>query len=150
MKKASMHFSSVTVLIMALLLVFTACGSPSFSTGGGSTVTVRLGYFPNITHAVALVSVQQGTFQKAFGPNVKLQTKIFNAGPLLIEALLAGDIDISYVGPNPAVNGYVKSHGDALRIIAGASSGGALFIVRPDSNIHSPSDLKGKTFATPH
>jgi NitT/TauT family transport system substrate-binding protein len=112
-------------------------------------VTVRLGYFPNLTHAVALVGVARGTFQKALGSNVTLQTKIFNAGPAEIEALFANEIDIGYVGPAPAINGYVKSNGQALRIIAGAASGGALFIVRPQSNIKSANDLAGKKIADP-
>jgi len=93
--------------------------------------------------------VERGTFQNALGTHVKLEPKIFNAGPAEIEALFANEIDIGYVGPNPAINGYVKSHGEALRIIAGASSGGALFIVRPGANIKSPQDLGGKKIATP-
>ena len=131
-------------------LTFAACGgSTSPSSGGSPSVTVRLGYFPNLTHAVALVGVARGTFQKALGSNVTLQTKIFNAGPAEIEALFANEIDIGYVGPAPAINGYVKSNGQALRIIAGAASGGALFIVRPQSNIKSASDLAGKKIADP-
>ncbi len=110
---------------------------------------VRLAYFPNLTHAVALVGVQRGTFKDALGPNVALETKTFNAGPALIEALFAGEVDIGYVGPNPAINGYVKSKGDALRIIAGASSGGALFVVRPEASIKTAKDLDGKKLASP-
>jgi NitT/TauT family transport system substrate-binding protein len=98
---------------------------------------------------VALVGVARGTFQQALGSNVSLQTKIFNAGPAEIEALFAHEIDIGYVGPSPAINGYVKSNGQALRIIAGAASGGALFIVRPQSNIKNASDLAGKKIADP-
>jgi NitT/TauT family transport system substrate-binding protein len=128
-----------------LVLTLVACGSGSNS----GPVTVRLGYFPNLTHAVALVGVARGTFKAALGPNVNLETKTFNAGPALIEALFANAIDIGYAGPNPAINGYVKSKGAALRIIAGASSGGVLFIVRPAANIKSAKDLAGKKFATP-
>jgi NitT/TauT family transport system substrate-binding protein len=130
-----------------------ACGSTNSgntgSTSGNTPTTVHLGYFPNITHAIALVGVARGTFQQALGSDKLDASKTFNAGPALIEALLAGDIDIGYVGPNPAINGYVKSHGEALRIIAGASSGGALFIVRPGASIQSPQDLNGKKLATP-
>ncbi|NTU85125.1 MAG: ABC transporter substrate-binding protein, partial [Chloroflexales bacterium] len=106
--------------------------------------TVRLAYFPNLTHAVALVGAAKGTFQEALGPTVTLDVKTFNAGPALIEALFAGEVDIGYIGPNPAINGYVKSNGEALRIIAGATSGGAAFIVRPEANIKAPEDLAGK------
>jgi NitT/TauT family transport system substrate-binding protein len=147
MKKLFAHGWRLTVLSLLLTLAFVACGSQSSSNSG--PVTLNLGYFPNLTHAVALAGVERGTFQKVLGSNVKLQTKTFNAGPAEIEALFAGDIDIGYVGPNPAINGYVKSHGQALRIIAGAASGGALFVVRSDEHIQSPSDLAHKKFASP-
>jgi NitT/TauT family transport system substrate-binding protein len=135
--------------VLAFALV--ACGNNAIQSinSSGTAVTIRLGYFPNITHAVALVGVARGTFAHELGSKVTLNTKIFNAGPALIEALFAGNIDIGYVGPNPAINGYVHSHGAALRIIAGASSGGALFIVRPAANIKTVSDLNGKKIATP-
>src|SRR5213082_960642 len=147
MKKLFAHGWRITVLSLMLALAFVACGSQSSSNSG--PVTLNLGYFPNLTHAVALVGVERGTFQKVLGSNVKLKTKTFNAGPAEIEALFAGDIDIGYVGPNPAINGYVKSHGEALRIIAGAASGGALFVVRPGANIKTAADLAGKKIATP-
>ncbi len=111
--------------------------------------TLRLGYFPNLTHAPALVGTSEGFFQKALGDNVKIDLKTFNAGPSLIEALFAGEIDIGYIGPNPAINGYVKSGGKALKIIAGSSSGGALFIVRNDAGINDSKDLQGKKLAAP-
>src|SRR5207253_9467270 len=94
------------------------------------------------------VGVQRGALT-SLGNNVTVDTKTFNAGPALIEALLAGDIDIGYVGPSPAINGYVKSHGEALRIIAGAASGGASFVVRPGAHITTAADLAGKKIATP-
>jgi NitT/TauT family transport system substrate-binding protein len=150
MKSLTLRNFHVVVLLALLTLTLAACGSTtSPSNGGSSSVTVRLGYFPNLTHAVALVGVAHGTFQKALGSNVTLQTKIFNAGPAEIEALFANEIDIGYVGPAPAINGYVKSNGQALHIIAGAASGGALFIVRPQSNIRSANDLAGKKIADP-
>src|SRR6185295_18599696 len=105
--------------------------------------TVHLAYFPNVTHATALVGTARGTFAEAVAPN-RLDVKTFTAGPALIEALFAGEVDIGYVGHNPAINGYVKSKGEALRIVAGASSGGALFVVRPEAKIESPKDLAGK------
>lgn len=137
-------------VIMLLSVIITACGSNT-SSGSGSSgpITVHLGYFPNLTHAVALVGVARKTFQQDFGSTVTLKTTTFNAGPSLIEALLAGSIDIGYVGPSPAINGYVKSKGAALRIIAGASSGGVLFVVRPGANIKTPQDLNGKKLADP-
>lgn len=149
MKAALAHSLRIVALFALFVLALAGCGSQSSSSGSNQSVTLHLGYFPNLTHAVALVGVERRIFQKALGSNVKLQAQTFNAGPALIEALFAGDIDIGYVGPNPAINGYVKSHGAALRIIAGAASGGALFIVRPDAGIQSPRDLTHKKFATP-
>lgn len=134
------------VLLSSALI---GCNSPVFNGSKGQGMVVRLGYFPNLTHAVALVGVARGTFARALGKQVSLETRTFNAGPALIEALFANEIDIGYVGPNPAINGYVKSQGAALRIIAGASSGGARFIVRPGAQIHGPQDLANKTLATP-
>ncbi|HEV7237182.1 MAG TPA: ABC transporter substrate-binding protein [Ktedonobacteraceae bacterium] len=148
MKKRMLQTLSTGVLTLLLAFAFGACSSTSTS-NNSSAVTVHLGYFPNITHAVALVGVERGTFKNALGPNVNLQTTTFSAGPALIEALFANQIDIGYVGPNPAINGYVKSHGAALRIIAGASSGGALFVVRPGANIKTAADLANKKLATP-
>lgn len=110
---------------------------------------VRLAYFPNLTHAPALVGVARGTFAQAVGTDAALDVKTFSAGPALIEALFAGEVDVGYVGPSPAVNGFVKSRGEALRIVAGASSGGALFVVRAESGIAKPADLAGKKLATP-
>src|SRR5713226_2002110 len=152
MEKYSPHRLRIMTFLMLLAFVLAACGNSSASSstsGGNGHITVHLGYFPNITHAVALVGVERGTFQQVFGPNVTVDTKTFNAGPSLIEALFANDIDIGYVGPNPAINGYVKSKGAALRIIAGAASGGAEFVVRSGANIKSDKDLAGKKFATP-
>ena len=109
---------------------------------------VRIGYFPNINHAQAVIGLGNGNFQKALD-DVKVETKIFNAGPSAIEALFANQIDVTFVGPNPAINGYIKSDGEALRIIAGAASGGAVFVVRNDAEINSVDDFAGKKFASP-
>lgn len=112
-------------------------------------VTVRVGAFPNITHAQPMVGKANGAFEKALGPNVKLEWKTFNAGPAAIEALFAGAIDMTYIGPNPTISGYVRSNGEALRVIAGASSGGAALVVRNDAGIQNPSDFHGKKIASP-
>ena len=120
------------------------------SQGSTNTVkTLRIGYFPNINHAQAVIGLGNGDFQKALGKNVSVQTFVFNAGPSAIEALLAKKLDVAYVGPNPAINGYVVSGGKDLKIISGASSAGAVFVVRNDSGITSPKDFAGKKFASP-
>ena len=111
--------------------------------------TVRTGYFPNITHAQALVGRANGAFEHALGNNAKVEWKTFNAGPSAIEALFAGAVDLVYVGPNPAINGYIRSQGAALRIVAGAASGGTALVVRTAANIHQASDFHGKKVASP-
>jgi len=115
----------------------------------GTANTIRVGAFPNVTHAQAMVGKANGWFEKAMGPQVKVQWTSFNAGPSAIEALFAGAIDMTYVGPNPAINGYVRSNGEALRVVAGAASGGASLIVRNDSGIQKPEDFHGKRVASP-
>ncbi|HJU33663.1 MAG TPA: ABC transporter substrate-binding protein, partial [Nitrososphaera sp.] len=97
----------------------------------------------------AVIGLGRGDFQRALGDNVQVTTQIFNAGPSAMEALFANQIDVTYIGPGPAINGYVRSSGEALRIISGAASGGAVFVVRNDSGINSPQDLASKKFATP-
>jgi NitT/TauT family transport system substrate-binding protein len=120
------------------------------SVGGSNEIKIlRIGYFPNINHAQAVIGLGNGDFQKALGNNITVQPFLFNAGPSAIEALTAKRIDVTYVGPNPAINGYEVSDGKDLRIIAGATSGGAVFVVRNDSGIKSPKDFAGKTFASP-
>jgi NitT/TauT family transport system substrate-binding protein len=112
-------------------------------------ITVRVGAYPNITHAQPMVGKANGAFQAAMGPQVNIDWKTFNAGPSVIEALFSGAIDVAYVGPNPTISGYVRSNGEALRVIAGATSGGAALIVRSDSGIQKPEDFHGKKIASP-
>ena len=114
-----------------------------------SSQILRIGYFPNINHAQAVIGLGNGTFQKALGDNVEVKTTIFNAGPSAMEALFAKQVDVTYVGPNPAINAYVVSQGKDVRIISGASSGGAVFVVRNDSGIQSTKDFANKKFASP-
>jgi len=129
----------------ALLLVVVVV---SVTASFGQNV-VRIGAFPNITHPQAMVGKNEGWFEKALGNNVKIEWKSFNAGPSAIEALFAGALDITYIGPNPAITGYVRSNGEALRVIAGATSGGAALVVRNDSGIQKPEDFHGKRVASP-
>jgi NitT/TauT family transport system substrate-binding protein len=105
---------------------------------------LRLGYFPNVTHGQALVGVADGTFARALGG--RLETRVFNAGPGAMEALLAGDVDASYVGPGPAAVAYLRTHGEEVRVIAGGASGGAVLVVK---GVATPADLAGKRVASP-
>jgi NitT/TauT family transport system substrate-binding protein len=109
--------------------------------------SVRIGYFGNVTHATALVGNQKGFFQKALG-GTEAKYATFNAGPSEIEALNSGSIDIGWIGPSPAINGYVKAEGKNLRIIGGSASGGVKLVVNPD-RIKSLKDVEGKRIATP-
>ena len=113
---------------------------------GNPAAELKLGYFGNVTHAPALVGVSQGHIAGELG-DTKLSTQVFNAGPAAIEALNAGAIDATYIGPNPAINSYVKSAGESVHIIAGAAAGGAQLVVKP--GINSPADLAGRTLASP-
>jgi NitT/TauT family transport system substrate-binding protein len=152
---------SWTVVLAGVALVVGACGgndgggagaegtgaaateSPS---DGGDAPTVRLGYFANVTHAPAIVGVDNGFIQEELG-DVELETATFNAGTEAIEAMFSGAIDITFIGPNPAINAFAQSDGEAVRIIAGTTSGGAALVVNDD--IQSEADLAGKTLATP-
>jgi NitT/TauT family transport system substrate-binding protein len=133
--------SSRLAIVLAILVGAAAAGR--------AQTAIRVGAFPNITHAQAMVGKANGWFDKAMGPQVKVQWTSFNAGPAAIEALFGGAIDMTYVGPNPAINGYVRSNGEAVRVVAGAASGGASLIVRNDSGIQKPEDFHGKRVASP-
>ncbi len=149
----------IAAAAVVALVALTACSSSSTAAESSSAAStrqaapsassaesLRLGYFPNVTHAVAVLGVGNGTFQQALG-STKLETSTFNAGPAAIEALLSGAVDATFIGPNPAINAFVKSNGDALRIVAGATDNGAALVVKPE--INSPGDLRGRTLATP-
>lgn len=131
---------AVTVAVLA------ACSSPAATGASAAPVVLRLGYFPNITHATALVGVQGGIFAKALGSGVTLKTSTFNAGSSASEALLSGAIDATFIGPSPAINAFAKSNG-AVKIVSGATSGGALLVVK--AGITNAAGLKGKKLATP-
>jgi NitT/TauT family transport system substrate-binding protein len=113
------------------------------------TGRLRLGFFPNVTHVQPNAGVERGDFAAALGTGVEFETFTFNAGPSVIEAMFAGELDASYIGPNPAINGFVRSNGEEVRILAGAVSGGALLIVRPEAGIHTPADFANKKVASP-
>src|SRR5438105_6880529 len=145
-----MRYASVLSAGLALLLTFyvsQGCDRGK-STSSGPNQDVRIGYLANVTHAQAVLGVSSGQFEKAIAP-AKLSTKVFNAGPSLIEALFAGEIDIGYVGPGPALNAHAKGRGEKIRVIAGAAANGVLIVARKDAGIDSLSQLSGKRLATP-
>ncbi len=129
---------------LALAVALAGCGTGSET---DRPALVRLGYFANVTHAPAIVALEQGWFAAALGPNVTLEPRTFNAGPEAVEALFSEALDITYIGPNPAINAFAQSEGQAIRIVAGATSGGAALVVQP--SITAPGRLAGKKLATP-
>ncbi len=115
---------------------------------------VRVGHFPNITHAQGLVAHNlsrqgKGWFEERLGPGTKIEWFVYNAGPSAMEAIFAQSIDLTYVGPGPALNAYTKSNGAEVRLIAGSANGGAALVVQPDQNLKAAADFRGKKIATP-
>jgi NitT/TauT family transport system substrate-binding protein len=111
--------------------------------------TIRVAHFPNITHAQALIGRADGSFARALGAETTIDWKLFSAGPAVVQALFASELDLAYLGTGPAIVGFVKSRGEALRIIAGAADGGAALVVREGAGINGPDDFHGKRVATP-
>ena len=153
-----MHALRTPALLAAVLALTAGCATSggrnaaaleppvSSSSGGTPAAELRLGYFPNVTHATAVYGDAAGTFSEALG-DTDLTTSQFHAGPAAVEALFAGALDAAYLGPGPAINAFVKSRGEAVRVIAGATSGGASLVVRP--GIDDVEDLRGQRIATP-
>ncbi|MGH9983861.1 MAG: ABC transporter substrate-binding protein, partial [Nitrososphaeraceae archaeon] len=158
--------SGVIITIVALSsqfnsdLLLSMTSSLTSSTGSRESNVLRLGYSPNLNHAQAITGLANGDFQKALSEysnksgdegdkDISIKEYVFSAGPSIIEALFAGQIDVAYVGPIPAINGYLVSNGERIRIISGSASGGAVFVVRNDSGINLTSDFGEKKFASP-
>lgn len=168
MSKPSVSVLRILTGTVALAMAATACGSADATDDGSGDAAgnedgadevvtdnsegelsgeLRLGVFPNVTHAPGIVNIEDGHLEEALGDEVDLTVQSFNAGPDVIEAILSGALDVSYIGPNPAINGFAQSNGEALRIIAGSTSGGAFLVTRP--GIDEVEDLDGATISTP-
>src|SRR5215212_5152974 len=142
--------SSLRLLFWSAFSFLAAPHSPALAQG----TTVRVGHFPNITHMQALVGralERQGKswFAERLGADVKIEWFTYNAGPSAMEAIFAGSLDLTYVGPNPALNAYARSRGEEIRVIAGAVNGGSALVVQPDGGLAKPADFRGKRIATP-
>jgi len=136
---------------MSILAILTAA---VIGSSASSETMVRIGHFPNITHAQGVIAHAlsrqgKGWFEQHLGPDTKIEWFVYNAGPSAMEAIFANSIDLTYVGPGPALNAYTKSNGAEIRLIAGAAEGGAGLIVQPDQNLKAPTDFRGKKIATP-
>jgi NitT/TauT family transport system substrate-binding protein len=135
--------------LLSLLFAAAALAAPL-----AAKTVLRVGYFPNVTHAQGVIgktltAQQKGWFEERLGPDVEIQWYAFNAGPSAMEAIFAGSIDLTYVGPNPSLNAYIRSKGEEIRVIAGSARGGAALLVRPGSGIEKAADFRGKKLATP-
>jgi NitT/TauT family transport system substrate-binding protein len=140
--------AAVSVALCALIglaVQSSGCGGHREPAAGGR---LRIGFFPNVTHAAALLLVERGELARQLSP-MTIEPKAFNAGPEAMEALFAGALDACFVGPAPAINGWLRSKGEALVVVAGAAADGAGLVVRPAANIHEANDLHHKKLATP-
>ena len=134
----------VAVAAIALISIAVALNETAYS----DNKKIRVAFFPNVGHVVPIVGMEKEIFAQGLGNDTKIETKLFDSGPQVIESLFSKSIDIAYVGPVPAINGFLKSEKE-IKILAGAASGGASFIVHPNSNINSVEDFAGKKIATP-
>lgn len=126
------------------------CGAPALA----QQTTLRVGHFPNITHIQGLIGhhltrAGKGWFESRLGQDVKIEWFVYNAGPSAMEAIFARSVDLTYVGPSPAINAYAKANGGEVRIVSGAANGGSALVVQPDLAVAAPGDLKGRKIASP-
>ena len=145
----TLRVAASAVVALSLAACSTSAADPAGSSAPPAEIkTIRLGFFPNLTHGPALVGLQDGLFKSALKPlGLTVTPTAFNAGPDAVSALFGGSLDITYIGPNPTINAYAESGGEAVRVIAGAASGGAALVVRPE--ITGAAGLKGRKIATP-
>lgn len=137
----------LAVVLLSSLVFLAGCGSTPAASKSSELSSVKLGYFPNVTHASAMIGVEKGFFQKELGEKVKLETNQFPNGSLLMDALTTGQIDMGFVGPEPAITRYLQG-GDVV-VLSGAANGGNVVVAAKDSNINSIKDLDGKIVASP-
>jgi len=140
--------SAISAGIIGIVLL-TALGITLSSSYPTHENKIRIAYFPNIGHAIPIVGIEKGFFEESIGNQTKIETRVFDSGPQAIESLFANSIDLAYVGPGPAINGFLNSENHNVKILAGAASGGASFIVHPNSEINSVSNFAGKKIAAP-
>ncbi len=144
MKTRSLISASIVGIILISVLIVSVTSNDESNEN-----KIRIAYFPNIGHAIPIVGMENGFFQNSLGDQVTIETRVFDSGPQAIESLFGNSIDLAYVGPGPAINGFLNSENHNVKILAGAASGGASFIVHPDSEINFASDFAGKKIAAP-
>ena len=136
----------IGIVTIAAISIIAAMNHSNYS---GSENRIRVAFFPNVGHAIPIIGTETGIFSNGLGNQTVIETKLFDSGPQVIESLFANSIDIAYVGPGPAINGFLKSENKGIKILSGAASGGASFIVHPDSSISTINDFPGKRIAAP-
>lgn len=142
----------IVVTIVSAVAVAVAVAMIAFGTSASNSSpenTVRVAFFPNLGHSIAIVGTEKGIFAEKLGNQTVIETRLFDSGPQVIESIFANEIDLAYVGPGPAINGFLKSDGKALKILAGAASGGVSLVIHPNSKIESVADFPGKRIAAP-
>ena len=144
MKIVAAVVSAVAVAVAIAIIAFGTSASNSTPEN-----TVRVAFFPNLGHSIAIVGTEKGIFAEKLGNQTVIETRLFDSGPQVIESIFANEIDLAYVGPGPAINGFLKSDGKALKILAGAASGGVSLVIHPNSKIESVADFSGKRIAAP-
>jgi NitT/TauT family transport system substrate-binding protein len=133
------------VIVVAFAIIITE----NYGSDETNQSKIRVAFFPSIGHAVPIIGLENGIFKNGIGQQTQIETKLFDSGPQVIESMFAGSIDIAYVGPGPVINGFLKSDGRDIKILAGAASGGASFIVKPNSDLNSIENFDGKRIASP-
>lgn len=133
----------VSVSVLAIIAIMTNSSETTHEN------RLRVAYFPNIGHAIPIIGMEKGIFEKQMGQDTRIESKLFDSGPQVIESLFSDSIDIAYVGPVPAINGFLKSENKNVKILSGAASGGASFVVHPSSEISSVDDFARKRIAAP-
>lgn len=144
-----MKIGSAVAVGIGLVILAIAVGVLAQDGQGSGHNSLRVAYFPNIGHAIPIVGLERGIFEENLGISTSIEPKLFDSGPQVIESLFANSIDLAYVGPGPAINGFLKSENHDIVILSGAASGGASFVVHPDSEINSVDDFAGKRIAAP-
>jgi len=131
------------------IILLSVMGVALNSSNSSDENKIRIAYFPNIGHSIPIVGMEKGFFETSIGNATQIETRVFDSGPQAIESLFANSIDLAYVGPGPAINGFLNSENNNVKILAGAASGGSSFIVHPESEINIASDFAGKKIAAP-
>jgi len=144
MKILGMAVSGIVVIVAIAITITSFSDSDQFNQD-----KIRVAFFPSIGHIIPIVGLEEKIFEKGIGEEKQIETKLFDSGPQVIESIFSGSIDIAYVGPGPVINGFLKSDGNDIKILAGAASGGASFIVKSDSELDSIENFNGKRIASP-